>query len=125
MRSPGRPVPARHVEHEFWRLIARGLGSEAAGVAVGVSAPVGTRWFRQAGGMPPLSLAEPTGRYLSFDEREHLALLKARGLGVRAMARELKRDPGTVSRELRDPWRQAGVPGVGRAVEGAEGGQAT
>ena len=51
--------------------------------------------------MAPLSLAEPSGRYLSFAEREELALLKARGLGVRAIARELKRDPGTVSRELR------------------------
>ena len=43
----------------------------------------GSRWFRHAGGMPPLSLAEPTGRYLSFHEREELALLKAQGLGVR------------------------------------------
>ena len=101
MRSPGRPVPARHVEREFWRLIALGVSSEAAGVAVGVSAPVGSRWFRHGGGMPPLSLAEPTGRYLSFSEREELALLMAQGLGVRAMARELKRDPGTISRELR------------------------
>jgi IS30 family transposase len=51
--------------------------------------------------MPPLSLAEPTGRYLSFKEREELALLKAKGLGVRAIARALHRDPGTISRELR------------------------
>ena len=101
MRSPGRPIPARHVEREFWRLIALGKRSEDAALEVGVSAPVGTRWFRHAGGMPPLSLAEPTGRYLSFHEREELGLLKAKGLGVRAMARELKRDPGTISRELR------------------------
>ena len=51
--------------------------------------------------MPPLSLAEPTGRYLSFSEREEIALLKAQGQGVRAIAREVKRDPGTISRELR------------------------
>ncbi len=51
--------------------------------------------------MPPLSLAEPTGRYLSFHEREELGLLKVQGLGVRAIARELHRDPGTISRELR------------------------
>ena len=101
MRSPGRPIPARHVEREFWRLIAKGLRSEDAALGVGVSAPVGTRWFRHAGGMPPLCLAEPAGRYLSFQEREEIALLKARGLGVRAIARELKRDPGTISRELR------------------------
>jgi IS30 family transposase len=51
--------------------------------------------------MPPLNLAEPTGRYLSFSEREELALLKVQGHGVRAIARELQRDPGTISRELR------------------------
>jgi IS30 family transposase len=101
MRSPGRPMPARHVEREFWRLIARGKRTEDAALEVGVSWPVGSRWFRHAGGMPPLSLTEPTGRYLSFHEREDLALLKAQGLGVRAIARELQRDPGTISRELR------------------------
>ena len=101
MRSPGRPVPARHVEREFWRSIAKGRRTEDAAIKLGVSVPVASRWFRHAGGMPPLSLAEPTGRYLSFDEREELALLKAQGLGVRAIARELRRDPGTVSRELR------------------------
>ena len=101
MRSPGRPIPARHVEREFWRLIAAGKRTEEAAAGVGVSWPVGSRWFRHAGGMAPLPLAEPTGRYLSFHEREELALLKARGLGVRAIARELGRDPGTISRELR------------------------
>jgi IS30 family transposase len=101
MRSPGRPIPARHVEREFWRLIAAGKRTEEAADGVGVSVPVGSRWFRHAGGMAPLPLAEPTGRYLSFHEREDIALLTARGLGVRAIARELGRDPGTISRELR------------------------
>src|SRR5215210_4482316 len=101
MRSPGRPMPARHVEREFWRLIAQGRRTEDAALELGVSTPVASRWFRHAGGMPPLSLAEPTGRYLSFHEREDLALLKAQGLGVRAIARQLGRDPGTISRELR------------------------
>jgi IS30 family transposase len=89
------------VEREFWRLIAQGKSTEDAAGGVGVSVPGGSRWFRHAGGMPPLSLAEPAGRYLSFAEREELALLRAQGLGVRAIARELKRDPGTISRELR------------------------
>ena len=51
--------------------------------------------------MTPLPLAEPSGRYLSFAEREELALLRAQGLGVRAIAREMGRDPSTISRELR------------------------
>src|SRR3954463_14151427 len=101
MRSPGRPMPARHVEREFWRLIAQGKRTEQAALEIGVSTPVAARWFPHAGGMPPLSLAEPTGRYLSFREREDLAVLKAKGLGVRAIGRELKRDPGTPPRELR------------------------
>jgi hypothetical protein len=43
--------------------------------------------------LPPLSLVEPTGRYLSFHEREDLALLKAKGLRVRAIAPELNSVP--------------------------------
>lgn len=101
MRSPGRPIPARHVEREFWRLIAQGKRTEEAAIGVGVSVPVGSRWFRHAGGMTPLPLAEPSGRYLSFAEREELALLRAQGLGVRAIARQMGRDPSTISRELR------------------------
>ena len=101
MRSPGRPEPSRVVQRQFWRLIATGLTSAQAAVTVGVSVPVGTRWFRHAGGMPPISLVEPTGRYLRFEEREEIALLRAKGAGVRAIARALGRDPGTISRELR------------------------
>ena len=65
-----------------------------------MSWPVGARWFRHAGGMPPLSLDEPTGRYLSFAEREEIALLRAQDVGVREIARRIGRDPGTISREL-------------------------
>ncbi|MEM8492699.1 MAG: IS30 family transposase [Pseudomonadota bacterium] len=51
--------------------------------------------------MAPISLAPPTGRYLSFVEREELAVLKAAGFGVREIARRLDRSPSTISRELR------------------------
>jgi IS30 family transposase len=101
MRSPGRPEPSRAVQREFWRLIASGVTTVEAAEAVGVSWPVGARWFRHAGGMPPISLDEPTGRYLSFAEREEIALLRAREVGVREISRRLRRDPGTISRELR------------------------
>ena len=43
MRSPGRPMPARHVEREFWPLIAQGTRTEDAALAVGVSTPVALR----------------------------------------------------------------------------------
>jgi IS30 family transposase len=101
MRSPGRPEPSRTVLREFWRLIGSGITTAQAAEGVGVSVPVGTRWFRHAGGMTPLSLDEPTGRYLSFAEREEIALLKAQDKGVREIARTIGRDPGTISRELR------------------------
>jgi IS30 family transposase len=101
MRSPGRPEPSRAVQREFWRLIATGATTVEASAGVGVSWPVGARWFRHAGGMSPISLDEPTGRYLSFAEREEIALLRAQDVGVREIGRRIRRDPGTVSRELR------------------------
>lgn len=101
MRSPGRPEPSRAVQREFWRLIATGVTTVEAALDVGVSWPVGARWFRHAGGMPPISLDEPSGRYLSFAEREEIALLRARGNGVREIGRSIGRDAGTISRELR------------------------
>lgn len=59
------------------RATRRGLESEDAGQECGISTPVACRWFRQAGGMPPISLTPVSGRYLSLTEREEIALLKA------------------------------------------------
>ena len=58
-------------------------------------------WFRQAGGMRTFSPAPLSGRYLSFAEREEIAILRAQGRGVREIARQLGRSPSTISRELR------------------------
>jgi transposase len=89
----------------FWAFIAEGLSSEDAAMEVGVSQPVGSRWFREAGGMAPSHLSRSSGpssgRYLSFAERERIALWRAQGLGVREVARRLGRAASTVSRELR------------------------
>jgi hypothetical protein len=86
-------------------LIAEGLSSEDAAIGAGVSAPVGARWFRKAGGMPPSTIAplsKPlSGRYLSFAEREELAIQHAQGAGVRQIARHMGRSGSTISRELR------------------------
>ena len=101
LRSPGHPKFQRGVEAAFWDQIAEGLLPEEAARAVGVSQPVGSRWFRDGGGMRPFDPKPPTGRYLSFREREEIALLKVQGKGVRQIARDVGRDPGTISRELR------------------------
>ena len=56
VRSPGRPpVAGREEQQRFWKAIARGLSSEDAAVSCGVSPPVGGRWFREGGGMPPIA----------------------------------------------------------------------
>jgi len=101
MRSPGRPPFRRDVERAFWLKIAEGLTSEDAALACGVSGPVGSRWFRDRGGMASIQLTPSSGRYLSFVEREEIALLQAQDIGVREIARRLGRDPSTISRELR------------------------
>jgi IS30 family transposase len=51
--------------------------------------------------MPTVTQAPLSGRYLSFAEREEIALLRASGCGVREIARQLGRSPSTISRELR------------------------
>lgn len=101
MRSPGKPSLRREVEREFWREVAKGLTSEQAAAAVGVSQAAGTRWFRERGGMATFMTSTLTGRYLSFSEREEIAVLKAQGAGVREIGRRLGRSPSTISRELR------------------------
>jgi IS30 family transposase len=100
-RGIGRP-PAGRREHRvrFWAAIARGASSVDAATEAGVLPSIGVRWFRKGGGMPFLALAPVSGRYLSFEEREEIAVLLARGSGVREIARQLGRAPSTISREL-------------------------
>ena len=97
LRSPGRPPVLHRAERlPFWKAIAKGHASEDAAGIAGVSQAVGNRWFRQCGGMPPSNLApsapEPTGRYLSFAEREQIAAvhLHARAVAVRPGERPLR-----------------------------------
>ena len=115
LRSPGRPGVARREDRRrFWTAIAAGQSSEDAALGAGVSPAVGVRWFREAGGMPPATLAPaakpPSGRYLSFTDREEIALWRAQGHGVREIARRLERSASTISRELR---RNAATRGGG------------
>jgi IS30 family transposase len=107
MRSPGRPTAGRREDRVvFWLAVADGLMTVGAAKLAGVSEAVGVRWFREGGGMPTVTLAPLSGRYVSFAEREEIALLRAQRLGVREIARRVGRSPSTISRELR---RNAGT----------------
>jgi transposase len=91
------------VEDEYWKLILEGVGTVEACRQVGIGRKTGYRWRAERGGLPPLRLGEADrrGRYLSQLERQRIATLRGRGLGVREIARRLGRAPSTVSRELR------------------------
>jgi transposase, IS30 family len=100
--SPGRPTVAwREDRVRYWAAIGRGASSEEAACEIGVSPAVGTRWFRQAGGVAPNLPPAVSGRFLSFAEREDIAIWRAQKAGVREIARRLGRAPSTISRELR------------------------
>jgi IS30 family transposase len=51
--------------------------------------------------MPPTNLTPLSGRYLSFAEREEVALLHAQKFGVCEIARRIERSSSTISRERR------------------------
>ena len=89
--------------------IGSGSGRRSPGVCRVRTRPVRLgcrlRWGRggsaRAGGMPPISLGPVSGRYLSFAEREEIAIFHAQGVGVREIGRRLGRSASTISRELR------------------------
>lgn len=71
-RSPGPPGSSREVERRFWVEVVKGLSTDQAAAACGVSPALGARWFRRSGGMPLIDLSPPSGRYLSFPKREEI-----------------------------------------------------
>ncbi|NTW40043.1 MAG: helix-turn-helix domain-containing protein [Cellulomonadaceae bacterium] len=90
------------VETRYWRLLASGVGTVEARRRVGITRQTGYRWRSERGGVPPVRLDEDvrSNRYLSLLERQRIATLRARGVGVREIARRLAPAPSTVSREL-------------------------
>ena len=90
------------VETEYWQLLKNGVGTKAACGIVGITRKTGYRWRAENGGIPPVRLAETarTSRYLSLLERQRIATLRERGVGVREISRRIGRSPSTVSREL-------------------------
>jgi IS30 family transposase len=105
------------VQRRFWELIAGGWSSEDAGVAVGVSATCGGKWFRRFGGVNP-RLQEPQGQKrprLSPDEREQIMIGTARGESIRSIAGRLGRAPSTIMHEIDKNGAARGLTGRYRA----------
>ena len=113
MKSPGKPSLRRDVERLFWHEIAKGLSSEEAASAVGASQAAGSRWFRERGGMATFMIKPLSGRYLCFEEREEIALLRAKGAwdqgAEMAQHAKLRIDTGlpVYFCDPQSPWRRA------------------
>jgi IS30 family transposase len=91
----------RELRRQFWLLVGAGAFAGDAARSLGVLRNTGERWFRDAGGMPPMSLDLPSTRHLSLGEREQILAGISAGLSIRAIARGLGRAPSTVLKELR------------------------
>jgi len=97
----------RELRRQFWMMIRAGVMRRPAAAALGLEPDTGRDWFRQAGGVVPAFVTKrPSGRFLSFAEREEIFAGVERGDSIRRMARELERTPSTVLRELRRNMRQ-------------------
>ena len=96
------------VVQRFWAAMQRGEFITDAAAEAGTYRKKGARWLVAAGGVRPRRGRDLKGRCLSFSEREEIALARAGGESMRAIARRLGRSPSTISRELR---RNAGCCG--------------
>jgi transposase, IS30 family len=84
----------------FWAALQRGEFITDAAEAAGTYRKQGSRWVITTGGVRPRRGRNLQGRYLSFVEREEIALARAGGESIRAIAARLGRSPSTISREL-------------------------
>ena len=88
-------------ERAFWRAVVwEGASTAAAAKAARVNNSTARWWFRDCGGMAPLELTEPEGRYLSLSEREEIAIGLAQQLSYHEIGRRIGRAASTISREV-------------------------
>jgi IS30 family transposase len=84
----------------FWALRATGVGTMRAAAAAGMAEQTARRLVRATGGVRPRSVRPPSGRFLSFAERETIALGLAAGWTPAQIARRLGRHRSTITREI-------------------------
>jgi IS30 family transposase len=95
----------------FWRLRKQGVRTEEIADLLGIHAGTARGWVIEHGGIVPRPAAPPSGRFLTADDREILALRKAAGATNAAIARELGKHPSSIGREIKrnsDPLRGTG-----------------
>jgi len=97
----------------FWAAWQAGEFMTDASAIAGTHRQRGLAWVRQAGGVRPRRGRGLQGRYLSFGEREEIALGRAGGESIRSISRRLGRSLSTISRELA---RNSDPRGVYRAT---------
>jgi len=85
----------------FWQLRGSGLSYPQAADRAGVDRSTARRALIAAGGIRPRPPVPGSGRFLSFAEREEIALGLAAGHSQAAIARALGRSRSTISREVR------------------------
>jgi transposase, IS30 family len=100
------------LQQSFWQAWQDGAFLTDAAALAGTHRHRGLAWIREAGGVRPRRGRNLQGRYLSFAEREEIALGRAAGDSVRTIAARLGRSPSTVSREIS---RHGGKDGSYRA----------
>jgi IS30 family transposase len=74
------------VVQPFWAAVQRGEFITEAAESVGTYREMGGRWIAAAGGVRPRRGRDLQGRYLSFSEREEIAVGRAAGESVRCAA---------------------------------------
>ena len=95
-----RPILPRSVRVVFFDGIRSGLLVDQAAGLAGINHHTALRWFADVGGVMSNAPGAASGRYLSFAEREEIALGRAAGRSIRAIAAGLGRQPSTISREI-------------------------
>ena len=108
MVKSGRPGLVRAERVVFWEGVRGGLEVADAARAAGIGLSSGHRLVGEAGGVKGNGPVAGSGRYLSFAEREEIAVGLAAGETRRVIAARLGRHPSTVGREITRNGPRAG-----------------